>query len=152
MNKRRLTAVIFLRKNWSKSSNNGIVYNRVGFRCICATVSRQYTELFYNFFTRATVSRRSLGCWNFRNFPTINVPKCRGRKFFVLWRETFKVVRFLLSETWSLLFCYGHCWSPEHSHSGKTKSQRKFNHNSSVSDNAKNRDLPRKWRIWSCIL
>ena len=43
----RLSAVNFIRKIWSKSFNNGIVYNRVGFKCICATISRQYTELFY---------------------------------------------------------------------------------------------------------
>ena len=53
MNKMKLSAVIFFRMNWSKSFNNGIVYNRNGFKCICTTISRQYTELFYNFFTRA---------------------------------------------------------------------------------------------------
>ena len=35
----------FFRRSWSKSFNIGIVYNRVGFKCICTTLSRQYTEL-----------------------------------------------------------------------------------------------------------
>ena len=43
----RLSEVNFIRKSWSKSFNNGIVYKRVGFQCICTTISRQYTELFY---------------------------------------------------------------------------------------------------------
>ena len=34
------------------SFNNGIVYKRVSFKCICATFSRQYTELFYKLSTR----------------------------------------------------------------------------------------------------
>ena len=46
VNKMRLSAVNFIRKSCSKSINNGIVYNRVGFKCICASISRQYTELF----------------------------------------------------------------------------------------------------------
>ena len=45
----RLSAVNFIRKSWSKSINIGIVYKRVGFKCICTTVSRQYTEFFYKF-------------------------------------------------------------------------------------------------------
>ena len=48
----RLSAVNVIRKNWSKSFNNGIVYNRVGFKCICATVSRQYIELFYKLLSK----------------------------------------------------------------------------------------------------
>ena len=47
MNKMRLSAVTFTRKIWSNSLNNGIVYNRVDFKCICTTIPRQYTELFY---------------------------------------------------------------------------------------------------------
>ena len=49
MNKGRLSVVNFIRKSRSKSFNNGIVYNRNGFICTCETISRQYTELFYNF-------------------------------------------------------------------------------------------------------
>ena len=51
----------FYQKKLSKSFNNGIVYYRVGFKCICATISRQYTELFYKLFTRATESGWSMG-------------------------------------------------------------------------------------------
>ena len=100
MNETRLSAVIFIRKNRSKSFYNGIVYNGVGFKCICTNISRQYTELFYKLFTTATESGRSMGGCNFRNNLPINVPKCHGGKLFVFWRETFRVVKILLSGTW----------------------------------------------------
>ena len=148
----RLSAVNFVRKSWSKSFNNGIVYNRVGFKCIGTTISRQYTELFYKLFTRATESGWSMGGGNFRNVLPINVPKCHGGKICVFWQETFEVVRVLLSGTWSLPFPYGYCWSHEHSHSRKTQSQQNLYHSLSVSKNAKTWDLPWKWRIWACIL
>ena len=121
----RLSAVNFNRKSWSKSFNNGIVYNRVGFKCICAFFSRQYTELFYQLFTRATESGWSMGGCNFRKNLLINVPKCYGLKTYVLWQGTFKVIRILLSGTWSLPFHYGNCWSHKLSHSRKTQSQGK---------------------------
>ena len=122
----RLSAVNFIRKSWSKSFNYGIVYKRVGFKCISATISRKYTELFYKLLTRATESGWLMGSCNFRNILPINVPKCYGGKIYVFWQETFKVVRILLPGTWSLPFHYGYCWSPEHSHSRKTQSQRKL--------------------------
>ena len=128
MNKMRLSAVNFIRRSWSKSFSNGIVYNRVGFKCICTTFSRQYTELFHKLFIRATESARSIGGCNFRNILPINVPKCHGGKNYVFWQKIFKVVRFLLSGTWSLPFHYGYCWSHEHSQSRKTQSQRKLYH------------------------
>ena len=56
INKTRLSAVNFIRRSWSKSFNNGIVYYRVGFICICATISGQCIELFYKLFTSATES------------------------------------------------------------------------------------------------
>ena len=63
----RLSEVTFIRRSWSKSYNNGIVYKRVRFKCSCTTFSRQYTELLYKLFTRATESGRSMGCCNFGN-------------------------------------------------------------------------------------
>ena len=98
-------AVNFIRKSWSKSFNNGFVYKRVGFKCICTTISRQYTELFHKLSTRATESGWSMGGCNFRNILPINVPKCCGGKIF-LWHETSKVVGILLPGTWSLPFLY----------------------------------------------
>ena len=71
----RLSAVKIIRKTWSKSFNTRIVYNRVGFRCICATISRQNTELFCKLFTRATESGRSMGGCNFGNIVPINAEK-----------------------------------------------------------------------------
>ena len=78
----RLSAVNFIRKSWSKSFNNRIVYNRVGFKCICTTISRQNTEIFYKLFARATESGWSMGGCNFRNILPINVPKCYGGEIF----------------------------------------------------------------------
>ena len=78
MNKMRLlriSSVNFIRNCCSKSFNNGIVYNRVSFKCICTTISRQNTELFYKIFTRATEPGRSMGACNFKNGLPINVPK-----------------------------------------------------------------------------
>ena len=49
MNNMRLCAVKFIRKSLSKSFNNGIVYNRVGFKCICANVSRQCNNALSSF-------------------------------------------------------------------------------------------------------
>ena len=128
MNKIRYSAVNFIRKSWSMSFNNQTVNNRVGFKCICTTVSRQKTQLFYKLFTRATESGRSMGGCNFRNILAINVLKCHGGKVYVFWQETFKAVRILLSGTWCLPFHYGYCWSQEHSHSRKTQSQWKLYH------------------------
>ena len=81
--KMRLSAVNFIRKSLSKSFNNGIFYNTVEFKCICATFSRQCNELFYKLFTRANESGRTMGGCNFRNIQTINVPKCYERKKYV---------------------------------------------------------------------
>ena len=128
MNKMRLSAVTFIGKSWSKSLNSGIAYNRFGFKCTCAAISRQYTKLFHKLFTRATESGRSMGGCNFRNILPINVPKCHGGKIHVFWQETFKVVKILLCGTWSIPFHYGYCWSHEHSHSRKTQTHPKMYH------------------------
>ena len=87
MNKMKLTAVIFIRKRWSKSFNNGIVYNRVGFKCTCATVSRHYTELFYKIFTKAIESGRLTGGCNFRNILPINIQNVTEGKFMFLYKK-----------------------------------------------------------------
>ena len=54
--------------------NNGIVYNRVGFKCICTTIPRRNTELFYNLFKRAHESGSSMGDCLFRIILPINLP------------------------------------------------------------------------------
>ena len=73
MNEMRLSAVNFIRNSWSKSLNNGIVYNRVSFKCIRATIFRQYAELFHELSTSATESRWSLGGCNFKNILPIKI-------------------------------------------------------------------------------
>ena len=65
------------------SLNNGTVYNRVGLKCITATIFRQYTEQFYKLFIRATEPGRSMESCNFRNILPINVPKYYGVKVYV---------------------------------------------------------------------
>ena len=81
MNKLRLSAVNFIRKTLSKSFNNGIVYNRVVSKCICATISRHYIELFCKLFTGATESGWSKGGCNFENVSHIKVPNVTEGKF-----------------------------------------------------------------------
>ena len=95
----RLSAVNFIRKSWSKSFNHGIVHNRVGFKCICTTNSRQYAELFYKLFTRATESGRSMGGCNFRNILPINVPKVTEGKFMFFDKKFSKSLEFFYLET-----------------------------------------------------
>ena len=126
MNRIRLSAVNFIRKIWLKLFNNGIAYNRVGFKCIWATFSSQYTEFFYKLFNRATESGRSVGSWHFGTILPIKVPKCRRVKVHVFQQKNFKVLRIILSGTWSVPFHYGYCWSHEQPLSGKTQPQRKL--------------------------
>ena len=102
MNKMRLSAVSFIRKSWSKSFNVGIVYNRVGSKFICPTVSRQYTKLFYELLTRATEPGRSMGGCKFINILRINVPKSLGRKSYVFWQKNFQ--RRQNSTMWNLVY------------------------------------------------
>ena len=90
MNKTRLSAVKFIRKSWSKSINKGIVYNWIGLKCICATRSKQNTELFYKLFTRGTESGKSKGGCNFGNFLPIKVPKCYREKIHVFDKKLSK--------------------------------------------------------------
>ena len=83
MNRKRLSAEIFIRRRWSKSFNNGIVYKRVGCKCICTTISRQKTELFYKLFTRATESGWSMGGCSFKNIlPSIYQNVTEGKFMF----------------------------------------------------------------------
>ena len=102
MNKMRLPAVKFIRKSWSKSFNNGIVYIRVDFKCICATISRHYTELFYKHFTRATESGRSMGGCNLKIILPINVPEWYGGKIYVSFTRNFQSCQ--NSTIWNLVF------------------------------------------------
>ena len=82
MNRMGLSVVRFIKKFWAKSFNNGTAYNRVGFQCIQAIISKQYTQLFYKRLTNLE------GHWkvcNFRNILPINEPKCLRSKIHVIW-------------------------------------------------------------------
>ena len=149
MNKLRLSAVNFIRKRWSNSFNNGIVYNRVVFKCICVTVLRQNTERFHKPFTRATESGMSMGGWIFRTILPINVPKCQGGKIFVFLTRNYQNHQY--STIWNLVFTFPlrillKLWKLSFKKdiiTAKTVSQLKS------LENAKSWDLPCKWKIWS---
>ena len=51
----------FVKESWSKLFNSRTVYKRVGLYCICTSISRQLTQLFYKLYTGATDSGRSMG-------------------------------------------------------------------------------------------
>ena len=87
----------FYQKELIKVINKAIVSNRVGFKLICATIARQYTELCYKLFSRAAETGKTMGGCNFRNILHIIEPKCYGPIIYVFWQETFKFVRILLS-------------------------------------------------------
>ena len=72
-------------------------------------------------------------------------------KFLFSDLKKFQIVWISISGSRSLPFHYRYCWSQQDSHSSETKSQRELYHRWSVSKNAKNRELPWKWRNWSCI-
>ena len=120
----RISSVNFIRESSSKSINNGVVYNRIGFKCICATFSRQYTALLQTFYQSNWISKVNvrLQC---QRIPNHQCTKMLPREIYVFWQEAFKVVKISLSGTWSLPFHYGFCWSHEHSHSRKTQSHAK---------------------------
>ena len=98
----RLSGLIFIRKSWSKSINNRTVYNRIGFKCIYKTVSRQHTELFYKLFTRETEPGRSMGGCNFRNVLPINRPKMSRRENLRFLTRNFQSRQ--NSTIWNLIF------------------------------------------------
>ena len=106
---------------------------------------------FTNFFTGGTESGWSMGGCLFGNIPTINLPKCYGRKVHVFWQQTFQVFRYSLPGIWSSPFHYGYCWSHEQSHARNSQSQRMLYLSWSNSMDSNFWDLPCKWRIQSCF-
>ena len=102
----RLCVVIFIRKNWSKSFNNGIVYDRVGFKCICSIFSRASTQLFYKDFTGANGSGRSKRSFNFRYILPGSVPNCQRGKIQVFCIKKFQIrlIFTTLLNPWTLSF------------------------------------------------
>ena len=101
MNRTRLTAVIF-HQSRSESFNNGLVYIRVGFKCICATNSRQYTELFYKLYARATESGRSIFRLQFQKYPTHQRTKMSRRENLYFLTTNFQSRQ--NSTIWNLVF------------------------------------------------
>ena len=117
MNKMRLSAVNFVRKSWSKSLNNGIVYNRVGFKCIWATVSRQKTQLFYRFLTKRNWIWKVIGRLQFQKYPTHQCTKKSRREKLcfltrnfrngqnsIIWNLVFTLPLRIMLKPWTLSF------------------------------------------------
>ena len=98
INRTRLSVRNSIKKSWSKSFNNGFVYNRVALHCVCTTVPRQYTQLFDKIFTGAAESGRSMGCRNFGNILSNNVPKFHTEKVYVLDKNLSKWSEFYYLE------------------------------------------------------
>ena len=76
----RLPTVNFITKSWSKSFNNGIVYNRVGFKCVCATVSRQDNSALLQFSYQSNWIWKVNGKLQFQKFPTHQCTKMLRRE------------------------------------------------------------------------
>ena len=82
--------VNFIEKIQSKSFDNRIVYNRVGFYCIYTTFSRRNTKFFYEFFNGGTEPRRSMGGCKFGNILPIKISKCQTGKEYVFYQKLSK--------------------------------------------------------------
>ena len=148
----RISALNFIRKSWSESFNNGIVYNRVGFKCICTFFSASTLSSFTNFLPKQL---NLDGQWEVAtseiSYPSIH-QNVIGGKFMFFDKKLSKSSECHYLEPGLYPFHYVFCWSHEHSHLRKTQSQRKLYHRWSVSRNAKSWDLPGKCRIGSSIL
>ena len=116
MNSKILYKVNFIQKSW-KLFNNSIIYNRVGFKCICITVSRQNTQISLKLFARATESGRPTGGCTFGKILPINVPKgyrwghsCfmiikfQSRQNNATWNPVFTLPLWILLKPWTLSF------------------------------------------------
>ena len=117
MNKMRLYAVSFIRKSWSKPFNNGIIYNRVGFTCMCGIIYTQNTELFYNFYYQRNWIWKVNGRLHFQKYPTHRSTKklhreklCflttnfQGRQNSTYWNLVFTIPLRILLKPWKFSF------------------------------------------------
>ena len=135
----------FYQKELLKLFKIGFVYNRVGFKCFWRIVSRQYTQLFYKLFTRASKLGGARTDCNFRNVLPINVPKPNGGIFQVFWQGTFKIYVKLQSWTWAIHFHHRHCGSHEYSHPREKQPQRSLHNSQGFSQNAKSCNSDCEW-------
>ena len=98
MSMTRLSAVHFIRKSWSKAFNNEIVYKRVGSKCICTTTSRQFTEILYKHFTKATDPGISMGAATSEKSYPLMYQKVTESKFMFLGRKLSNSSKFYYLE------------------------------------------------------
>ena len=98
----RLSAVNCITKSWSTLFKNGIVYNRVVLNCICATVSRQYNQLFYNFFYQSNWIWKVNGRLQFQKYPTHQCTKMSRRESLYFLTRNFQSRQ--NSTIWTLIF------------------------------------------------
>ena len=139
----------FIKKSWSNSSNNRIVYKSFLFPMLLHNYFQTKHSAFVHCFTGATESEKSVGGCSIGSIPAINLPKCHGGKVHVFRQETFEVVRVLLFGNWSIPSIYGFCWTYEHPRS--RKGQWKLYLSLSVPKSAKIWNLLCKWKFWSCL-
>ena len=116
MNKVRLSTVNFIQKSWSKSFHNGIVYNRVRFKCICTTISRLHSALLQTFYQNNWFWKGN-GRLQFQKYPTHqctkmsrteilvflmrNFPNCQT---FIIWNPVFTLPLQIVLKPWALWF------------------------------------------------
>ena len=85
-----MSVVNSIKRSRSTSINNGNIYNRIDFKCICATFSKQYTQHFYKLLIGRPEWGQSRGSCNFGyNLPVI-VPNCHRAKIHVFLRKNFE--------------------------------------------------------------
>ena len=102
------SAVNFIIKISSKLFNNGIVHKTVAFKCICANISRQKTELFYK---TSPEQLKLEGQWEFAIlepcYPSM-YQNVMGKIYF-FHEKLSKSLEFYYLEPFFLPFRYGYC-------------------------------------------
>ena len=93
MSRMKISEANFIRNTTSKSFYKEIVYKTVGFKSICATISRQYSELFYNIFFGAA---ETVGQWRlqFWKKSTHQCTRMSHREKLCFSTKTFKMSEF----------------------------------------------------------
>ena len=129
MNKMRSSAVNFTGKSWSMSY---LTMDSFTTELVSNASAQLFPDNKRSSFTNFWPEQLNLeGLWEVATseitYPSMyqNVTE---RKFMFFEKITFKVVRILLSGTWSLPLLCGFCWSHEHSHSRETQWMRKVYH------------------------
>ena len=98
----KLSAVNFIRRSWSKSFNNGIVYNRVGFKCICATFFQTIHWALLQTFYQSNLIWMVKARLKFQKYPTHQCTKMLRMENLCFMTRNFQSNQ--NSITWNLVF------------------------------------------------